>query len=69
MRTLVSDTFSDWSNAVEVTQALIDQFAQASAQQALRQRRTNQAQSDQTDIPFFTHGNTRFRLSMAECGL
>lgn len=27
MRSLVSETYSDWSNAVEVTQALINQFA------------------------------------------
>jgi acyl dehydratase len=27
MQSLVSETFSDWSNQIEVTQALIDQFA------------------------------------------
>jgi len=30
MRSLVSDAFSDWSNQIEVTQELIDQFAELS---------------------------------------
>ena len=39
------------------------------AKQALCQRGADQPQSNQTHIFFFAHGNTRFRRSMAECGL